>query len=44
MEHKFELAMSLKNLDIAFNIASEQETESKWKQIADLALGDWKVG
>jgi len=37
------LAIHLKKLDIAFEIASESENEQKWRQLADLSLSDWKV-
>jgi len=44
MDHKFELAISLGALDIAAGIANqlgENDSEHKWKQIADLALSVW---
>ncbi|XP_067946243.1 coatomer subunit beta'-like [Watersipora subatra] len=43
-EHKFELALQLADLKIAYGIASEQDTEGKWKQLADLALSKSEFG
>jgi len=37
-DHRFDLAIQLGKLDIAEEIAKEQETELKWKQLGDLAL------
>eukprot|EP00742_Colponemidia_sp_Colp-10_P004148 GILJ01004426.1.p1 GENE.GILJ01004426.1~~GILJ01004426.1.p1 ORF type:complete len:1009 (-),score=201.47 GILJ01004426.1:141-2768(-) len=37
-EHKFELALGLERLEEAYMIAQEQQTDSKWKQLGDLAL------
>jgi len=37
-DHRFDLAIQLGKLDIAEEIAKEQETETKWKQLGDLAL------
>ena len=42
-EHKFELAVQLKRLDLAVEIAKESDSEAKWKQLADLSLVEWKV-
>ena len=42
-EHKFELAVHLKKLDLAVEIAKESDSEAKWKQLADLSLVEWKV-
>ncbi|XP_034723026.1 coatomer subunit beta'-like [Etheostoma cragini] len=36
-EHKFELALQLGELEIAHQLASEAESEQKWKQLAELA-------
>ncbi|KAA8593760.1 hypothetical protein FQN60_004594 [Etheostoma spectabile] len=36
-EHKFELALQLGELEIAYQLASEAESEQKWKQLAELA-------
>ncbi|XP_037632026.1 coatomer subunit beta'-like isoform X2 [Sebastes umbrosus] len=36
-EHKFELALQLGELKIAHQLASEAESEQKWKQLAELA-------
>jgi coatomer subunit beta' len=37
-EHKFELAMSCKQLEMARDILLESESEQKWKQLGDAAL------
>jgi len=42
-EHRFELAVQLKKLEIAFEIAVESDAEGKWKQLADLTLAEWKL-
>ena len=36
-EHRFELAVQLGDLKIAYDLASEAQSEEKWKQLADLA-------
>ncbi|XP_042342346.1 coatomer subunit beta'-like isoform X2 [Plectropomus leopardus] len=36
-EHKFELALQLGELKIAYQLAVEAESEQKWKQLAELA-------
>ncbi|XP_071327805.1 coatomer subunit beta'-like [Trachinotus anak] len=36
-EHKFELALQLGELKMAYQLASEAESEQKWKQLAELA-------
>lgn len=36
-EHKFELALQLGELKIAYQLALEAESEHKWKQLAELA-------
>lgn len=44
-EHKFELALSLDDLDAATEIARsvpEHEAEHKWKSIGDRALAVWR--
>ena len=37
-EHRFDLALQLGDLKIAYNIAKETDHEQKWKQLADLAI------
>ncbi|XP_027053497.1 coatomer subunit beta'-like isoform X1 [Pocillopora damicornis] len=37
-EHRFDLAIQLSELKIAYEIASEAESEHKWKQLAELAI------
>lgn len=41
LDHKFELAVALKKLDVAYAIAKESESEAKWKLLGDLALSCW---
>jgi coatomer subunit beta' len=36
-EHKFDLALQLSDLLVAYQIAKESESEQKWKQLADIA-------
>jgi coatomer subunit beta' len=43
-EHRFELAMQLNSLDIAYQVASQLEHEDKWKQLGDTALQMWNYG
>lgn len=38
--HKFDLALSLKNLDISYKLAEEEESDDKRKQVADLAIAE----
>lgn len=42
-EHRFELAVHLKKLEVAFEIATESDSEAKWKQLGDMSMADWKV-
>lgn len=37
-EHRFELAVALDRLDVARTIATELDSELKWKQLGDKAL------
>ena len=37
-EHKFDLALQLKDTKIAYDLAVEAQTEFKWRQLAELAL------
>ncbi|XP_046850429.1 coatomer subunit beta'-like [Xenia sp. Carnegie-2017] len=37
-EHKFELAIQLGELKIAYDIALEDQNEKKWKQLAELSI------
>lgn len=41
--HKFELALSLKNLDISYELAEAEESDSKRKQVADLAIAECNI-
>ena len=36
-EHRFELAIQLGDLKVAYDLASEAASEDKWKQLAELA-------
>ncbi|KAJ3194691.1 Coatomer subunit beta' [Irineochytrium annulatum] len=42
-EHKFDLAVQLGKLQIAYEIAKEVDREDKWKVVADTALSEWKT-
>ncbi|KAI9136629.1 coatomer WD associated region-domain-containing protein [Paraphysoderma sedebokerense] len=42
IEHKFDLSIQLNQLDIAYQIAEEVNTESKWKLVAEVALNSWQ--
>jgi coatomer subunit beta' len=42
-EHRFDLALSLGELQQAVAIAREQDTEHKWKTVGDAALAGWDV-
>lgn len=37
-EHRFELAMALEKMDVAYQIVTENESDIKWKQLGDMAL------
>ncbi|KAJ3222114.1 Coatomer subunit beta' [Clydaea vesicula] len=41
LEHKFDLAVQLEKLEIAYQIASEVNREEKWKIVGDAALKNW---
>jgi len=43
-EHRFELALQLGELKIAYQLATEQQNEAKWKQLADLATSKGQLG
>lgn len=42
-EHRFDLALSLNDLDTALNIAREANVEHKWKIVGDAALAGWNL-
>jgi coatomer subunit beta' len=42
-EHRFELALSLNQLDIALELAREADVEHKWKTVGDAALTTWNM-
>lgn len=42
-EHRFDLALSLGDLEQAVEIAREQDTEHKWKTVGDAALTGWNI-
>ncbi|KAH0624001.1 hypothetical protein JD844_007254 [Phrynosoma platyrhinos] len=43
-EHRFELALQLGELKIAYQLAVEAESEQKWKQLAELAINKCQFG
>ena len=42
-EHRFDLALGLKNLPIALEIAKEQDTEHKYKMVGDAAMAGFDL-
>jgi coatomer subunit beta' len=42
-EHKFDLALSLNQLDVALTLAREADVDHKWKTVGDAALAGWDV-
>lgn len=42
-EHRFELALGLGQLQIAFELAQEADAEHKWKLVGDAALTGWDM-
>lgn len=42
-EHRFDLALSLNDLDTALKIAREANIEHKWKIVGDAALAAWNL-
>lgn len=42
-EHKFELALSLQEINIAVELAREADVEHKWKTVGDAALTMWDI-
>ena len=42
-EHRFELALSLDELDIALDLARKADIEHKWRTVGDAALSAWKM-
>jgi len=42
-EHRFDLSLSLGNLDTALEIAREADVEHKWKTVGDAALLAWDL-
>ncbi|CAF2177000.1 unnamed protein product [Brassica napus] len=43
-DYRFELAIQLGRLDVAKDIAVEAQSESKWKQLGELAMSTGKLG
>ncbi|KAJ3115645.1 Coatomer subunit beta' [Phlyctochytrium bullatum] len=41
-DHRFDLAVQLGKLNIAYDIAKEVDREDKWKVVGDAALSEWK--
>jgi len=42
-EHRFDLALSLEQLDIALELARLADVEHKWKTVGDAALASWNM-
>ena len=42
-EHRFDLALSLDQLDIALELARAADVEHKWKTVGDAALAAWNM-
>lgn len=42
-EHRFDLALSLNDLETAHQIAREANMEHRWKQVGDAALAGWNL-
>ncbi|KAH7438100.1 hypothetical protein KP509_04G001300 [Ceratopteris richardii] len=42
-DHKFELAIQLQELEVAKGIAEYSQSESKWKQVGELAMSSGKL-
>ncbi|TPX31203.1 hypothetical protein SmJEL517_g05420 [Synchytrium microbalum] len=40
-DHKFDLALSLDRLDVAYQMALEVDREDRWKTVGDAALAAW---
>ena len=38
LDHKFELAISLNNVEVGKSIAEEQQSIEKWRKVGDIAL------
>lgn len=43
VELKFELAVQLKRLDLAYELAAQTDSNHKWRELGDLALNEWKI-
>lgn len=44
VDHKFELALQLKDLKAGYDLALKSESDAKWKQLSDLALTKCQFG
>jgi coatomer subunit beta' len=42
-DYRFELAVQLNNFDIATSIAEQLASESRWKQLGEMALSDGRL-
>lgn len=42
-EHRFELALTLENLDVVYELAKEAHSQQKWRQLATLATQKGKL-
>ncbi|KJE89459.1 coatomer subunit beta [Capsaspora owczarzaki ATCC 30864] len=43
LEHKFDLAVQLKKLNVAYEMAKHAESELKWRQLGELAFSAWDL-
>eukprot|EP00842_Homolaphlyctis_polyrhiza_P004024 jgi/Hompol1/4622/HPOL_003792-RA len=43
-EHRFELAIQLGHLELAYEIAQQMDHEHKWKTVGEVALSTWRYG
>lgn len=43
IEHRFDLALQLRKIEIAYEIAQKLDQEMKWKQVGDFALQEWRL-
>lgn len=43
VDHKFDLALALNNLEVALDIAKQVDNETKWRIVGDQALNAWNI-
>jgi len=44
LDHKFELALQLKDMRAGYELAKKAESDTKWKQLAELAMAKCQFG